>query len=431
MKTQLTVASLLAALLIPGSTVFAQDMDNAKSAPVSYKIEKRLEKYTRPIMFTPTKATAVNGGIAENIMTTTQNIHNKDAHFLKKGTVKIIGEDQFSAWEAVSDEGGADHDQTAPNPLTYYAAGASSSLLTQVERMIQVMDLDVEEVKVESKIFFRWNDTMTADWSGYTDKVISNILIKSGESAATIAELKERALNAWAVGEGLANKTTIDVGIIVNADKWAGLTPRAGRVDTPVSIDNGRVITNVTPDLKLETVEVEDDLSLDMQNLPNPLIFSEISIAESANDPERPYMHKIRAKSLTENYQTWELYTDDSRGYEGQGKAPTSRDYFSVGTSFCLMSQLTAGNAYYRQQGIDIPDFRVEHQFDYQQDNFMTPTMAGHLDGVITRIVVTSAADAEALNAYARMALKMCFAGEGIQNETEMLSAVYLNGVKL
>ena len=62
------------------------------------------------------------------------------------------------------------------------------------------------------------------------------------------------------------------------------------------------------------------------------MAFPEIAIAQSANDKTRPYLHKIRAKSLTENYQTWELYTDDSRGYKGIDKAPTSRDYFSIGT---------------------------------------------------------------------------------------------------
>ena len=126
-------------------------------------------------------------------------------------------------------------------------------------------------------------------------------------------------------------------------------------------------------------MEVEKDLAVEMGNFPDPFVFTEISITESANDPERPYMHKIRAKSLTQNYQTWELYADDSRGYPGIDKAPTSRDYFTAGTSFCLKSQLTAAKMFYKKQGIDIKDFRVEHQFNYQQDNFMTPTMTGHL----------------------------------------------------
>jgi uncharacterized OsmC-like protein len=426
MKTKFGAASILAALLISGGVAHAQNAEN--QAPKNYQIETRLDNYTRPITFTPTMATAVIGAITENIMTTTQPILNKEAPFLKKGMVKPVGEDQFSAWELVSDEGGSTHNQTAPNPLTYFAAGASSSLLTQVERFIQIMDLDVANVKVESKIFFRWTDPMSKNWSGYTDKVISNILIDSSEAPEKIAELKEKALNAWAVGEGLANKTAIAVGIYVNTDDWAGLQSRPGAVSSPISIDNGRTITNVTPDLDLQTVEVEEDLSADMNNFPDPFVFTEISIAESAQDAARPYLHKIRAKSLTENYETWELYADDSRGYEGIDKSPTSRDYFTAGTSFCLMSQLTIGKMYYQQQGIAIDDFRVEHQFNYQQDNFMTPTMTGHLDGVTTSVIVTTDAGTDVATDYAKLGLSMCFAGEGVQNETEMDSNIYLNG---
>ena len=194
----ITIAALL--FLISGFAAHAQSDGNKESK--TYPIEARLDNYTRPITFTPTKAEPVNGAITENIVTTTQNILNKEAGFLKKGLVKPVGEDKFSAWEMVSDEGGKTHKQTAPNPLTYYAVGASSSLLTQLERVIQIMDLDVDEVKVESKIFFRWSDPMTDHWTGYTDKVISNILIESNESPEVIAELKERALRAWAVGEG-------------------------------------------------------------------------------------------------------------------------------------------------------------------------------------------------------------------------------------
>jgi uncharacterized OsmC-like protein len=426
MKTKLSALLTLVTFFISASAAYAQNDANQSSKV--YQVETRLDNYTRPTTFNATKANPVNGAIAENIVTTTQNILNKEAVFLKKGLVKPVGEDQFSAWELVSDEGGSTHHQTAPNPLTYYAAGASSSLLTQVERLIQIMDLDVEDVKVESKIFFRWSDPMTGKWSGYTDKVIANIIIKSNESPEKIKELKEKALKAWAVGEGLANKTTIDVGILINADDWAGLEARPGKVESPVSIDNGRTITNVTPDLDLQTVAVEEDFAVDMHKFPNPFTFSEISIAESAHDVSRPYLHKIRAKSLTENYETWELYADDSRGYEGIDKAPTSRDYFTVGTSFCLMSQLTANKMYLQKQGITVDDFRVEHQFNYQQDNFMTPTMTGHLDGVITRVIVKSGAAKEVLTDYAKQALRMCFAGEGIQNATEMETGLYLNG---
>lgn len=426
MKNHVGTLAILLALLVSVSAVYAQNTED-HSLKV-YQIETRLDEYTRPTTFTPTKAIPVNGALSENIMTSTQRILNRKAPFLKKGLVKPAGEEGLSAWELVSDEGGAAHHQTAPNPLSYYAAGISSSLLTQVERGIQILDLDVDDVKVESRIIFRWADTMTDTWSGYTDKVTTNIIITSNESPKKIRALKDLAINAWAVGEGLAHKTTIDAAVVINADSWAGLTPRAGKVETPISMDKGFKLTDVTSDLNLRTIPFEKDLSLDMHNIPNPLIFSEISVAESARDTAHPYLHRIRAKSLTENYATWEMYADDSRGYEGADKAPTSWDYFTIGTSFCLMSQLTANHAYFQKQGVDIKDFRVEHQFDFQKDHFMTPTMTGHLDNVITRVIVQGDAEKAALERFARQSLRTCFAGEGIQNETEMDSNVYLNG---
>ncbi|KAG1694968.1 HTH-type transcriptional activator CmpR [Nymphon striatum] len=228
-----------------GSAVYAET--DTKQDSKTYKIATRLSDYTRPITFTPTKAIPVNGAITENVVTTTQNILNKEAHFLKKGIVKPVGEDQFSAWELVSDEGGSDHS-------------------------------------------LKFDDPMTKKWSGFTDKVISNILIKSNESPEKITALKEMAFKAWAVGEGLANKTTIDAAIVINSDNWSGMTVHAGKVESPISIDNGFTLTNVTPDLTFETMEVEEDLAFGMMNMPNPMIFPEIAIAESAYDAGRPYM---------------------------------------------------------------------------------------------------------------------------------------------
>lgn len=92
------------------------------------------------------------------------------------------------------------------------------------------------------------------------------------------------------------------------------------------------------------------------------------------------------------------------------------------------MSQVTAKRMYLHMSGIDIDDFRVGHQFNYQQDNFMTPTMTGHLDSVITKVIVQGDLAEGVLTDYAKEVLRMCFAGEGVQNATEMHSNVYLNG---
>jgi len=423
-KKNMSISVILLTLLISGEKSYAQN--EAMQSPKDYSVIKRVDNFNQPTTFYPKKAIPVNGAITENIVTSAKRVLNKEKPFLKKGVVKAIGEDDFSAWQMTSDEGG--HPQSAPNPLSYFVTGAASDLLTQVEKSIQIMRLEIEDVKVETEFFFRWSDIMTDNWSGYTDKVVTNIIIKSNESPEKIKELKKMAINAWSVGEALANTTAIDAANVINGDNWEGQEASPGIVSSPVSNDNGRIITNTTPALQLQTIEVKADLSLDMNNPPKDMRFSEIGIAESANDAKRPYLHRVRAKSLTSNYETWELYADDSRGYEGINTAPTSRDYFTLGTSFCLMSQLIPNLMYFQKKGVKIDDFRVEHQFNYQQDNFMTPTMKGHLDDVIIRIVVKSEADEKLVNQFADQALRCCFAGEGIKNATEMDTDIYLNG---
>ena len=416
-KRNVNLVALLMALFISTTATYAQE---------NYSVVKRVDNFNQPTTFYPTIATPFNGAISENIVTSAKRILNGEKPFLKKGVVKTVGEENFSAWQMTSDEGG--NPQSAPNPLTYFTAGAASDLLTQVERCIQIMELNVENVKVETEFFFRWSDILTDKWSGYTDKVVSNIIVESNEPTEKIKELKEMAIKAWSIGESLANKTPIDKANIINGDDWDGKAAQSGQISSPVSKDNGRTISNTTAPLKLQTIEVKPDIDMDMNNFPNELIFSEVGIAESAHDTQRPYLHKLRAKSLTAHYKTWELYSDDSRGYKGINTAPTSKEYFTLGTSFCLMSQLTPNQKCFAKKGIKIDDFGVEHQFNYRESNFMTPAMTGEMTEVATRILVKSNADKKLANDFAVQALRCCFAGEGIVYETEMKTSIFLNG---
>lgn len=414
-----SISAMLIALTMSIGTSFAQE---------NYSVVKRLDNFNQPTTFYPTKATPVNGAVSENVVTSSKRLLSKEKPFLKKGVVKTVGEKNLSAWEMTSDEGG--HPQSAPNPLTYFTAGAASDLLTQVERCIQIMDLDVEAVKVETEIFFRWDDIMTDNWSGYTDKAVTNIVVKSNEPVEKIIALKEMAVRAWSIGESLANTTPIDKEFIINGDDWDGKAAQPGQIPSPVSVDKGRTISNTTAAIKMETIDYNEpaDMKMDLQNPPKEMRFSEIGIAESANDAERPFLHKVRAKSLTPNYETWELYADDSRGYEGEMAAPTSREYFTLGTSFCLMSQLAPNMMYFQQKGAQIEDFGVEHQFNYRQNNFMTPATTGEMTDVVTRILVKNNGSEKLANEFATQSLRCCFAGEGIVQATEMETNIYLNG---
>ncbi|WP_195715203.1 OsmC family protein [Ancylomarina sp. 16SWW S1-10-2] len=424
MKTKNTasVMTLLLALLLGTGTSYAQNNEDS----ADYSVMSRLDMSPRPAGFQPTKATPVNGAYIQSVTTASSRVLNDETIMLKKVSVQALGEKGFSPWEFLCDEGGHTYEQSAPNPLSYMVAGISSSLLTSVEQAIKVMDLDVASAKVEAKVFFRYDDPFTPKWLGYTDKLVANILIESDEPAEKIAELKKMAVQAWAVGECISNPTPVDAQFEYNTKIWETESASLGKVIGDESYDNDLMITSKGNNPKPESFKLGTDVS--MEKFTNPFIFEVVSISESANDVQRPYLHKIKIKAIQENYAAWDIYADDSRGYEGLDKAPTSGDYFTAGTSLCLMSQLTGWSEVLKHQGIEINDYRAEHQFNYQVDNYMTPSATGHVDNVITRILIKSNASEKVMSDYAIHALGTCFAGDAVSMETPTEVGIYKNG---
>lgn len=421
-KNNASVMILLIALLISAGTINAQN----KEALTDYNVISRLDLSPRPAGFQPIKAIPVNGTYIESVVTASNRVLNDESIMLKKVSVQPIGDSDFSPWQFLCDEGGHTYEQSSPNPLSYMVGGISSSLLTRVEQAIKIMDLNVASAKVEAKVFFRFNDAFTPKWTGFTDKVIANILIDSDEPTEKIAEVKRMAVQAWAIGECITNPTLVDAQFAFNTKIWETESARSGKVAGSDSYDNGMKITSKGNKLEPESFKLGADVS--MAEFTNPFKFEVVSISESANDAQRSYLHKIKIRAIQENYLEWDVYADDSRGYEGIDKAPTSSDYFTAGTSLCLMSQLTGWSEFYKHQGIEFDDFRVEHQFNYQVDNYMTPSATGHVDGVTTRILIKSGSSEKVMSDFAKNALGTCFAGEAITGSTTTEIGVYQNG---
>lgn len=426
------VAILLALLMIGGSG-FAQDIrTTGKKNEVSskeYAVISRSDLSPRPAGFQPNEAKAVNGAYIESVLTVSSRVLNEETIMLKKVSVQAIGEKGFSPWELLCDEGGHTYEQSAPNPLSYMVGGISSSLLTQVELAIKIMDLDVASAKVEAKVFFRFDDPFSPNWRGYTDKLVANILIESDEAVEKIEEVKRMAVQAWAIGECIINPTPVDAQFAYNTKIWETESASGGKVANSDSYDNGMKISSKGNIPAPESFRLGADVS--MEEFTNPFLFEVVSISESTNDAQRPYLHKVKIRAIQENYASWDIYADDSRGYEGIDKAPTSRDYFTAGTSLCLMSQLTGWSEFYNHQGIEIKDYRVEHQFNYLVDHYMTPSATGHVDGVITRILMKSGVSENIMSEYAKNALGTCFAGDAVLKSTPTEIGIYLNSVRL
>lgn len=424
MKTikNVSAVALLTALLLSSGVSYTQN----SSVSTDYHVMSRLDQSPRPAGFQPKKATPVNGAYTESVATAASRVLNDETIMLKKVSVQPINDTDFSPWQFLCDEGGHTYEQSSPNPLSYMTGGISSSLLTRVEQAIKIMDLDVTSAKVETKVFYRFDDPFTPKWTGFTDKVIANILIESDEPAEKITALKRMAVQAWAVGECIMEETPVDAQFAYNTAIWKTESARQGKVAGADSYDNDMKITSKGNKLEPKSFKLDADVS--MEKWVNPFVFKVVSISESANDAQRPYLHKVKIRALQENYVTWDVYTDDSRGFEGIDKAPTSRDYFTAGTSLCLMSQLTGWSEMYKRQGIEIDDYRVEHQFNYQVDDYMTPSATGHVDAVTTRILMKSDANEKVMHEFATNALRTCFAGEAVVGATTTEIGIFQNG---
>ncbi len=280
---------------------------------------------------------------------------------------------------------------------------------------------------------------MSTQWAGFTDKVIANILIKSKEPAEKISELKELALRSWVAGDGLANATEIEPELVINGEHWDKMNSVNGSVPNDVSVDNDLTLTSKASTLKPETIELGEDVGIGPTSIfKKDIKFAVVAIAESAKDSQRPYLQKIKVRAIQKNYAARNLYVDDSydhngNGYDGLDKAPTSLDYLSAGTTFCLTSQLDLNFKFFRIinrsfSKHQIDDYRVEQQLNFRTENFMTPEMTGFTDKVITRIILKGQVFEENAMKFFNQSLQMCFAGEAFKDETEIVSTTYLNG---
>lgn len=399
--------------------------------PVAYNVISRVNGTPDTVELEPSLALTSEDDLNENVALVVERVLNDQSFMLKKGTVQPVSVEGSSSWELLCDEGGTDSDQTAPNPLTYLTTGITSNLLTQVQKGIEVMDLEVDSVRVEAEVAFSYDNAMSADWVGYTDSVKANIVIESDETEEVLIALQEMALNAWVAGEGLANETPIYPELIINGEYWDEIASLPGGVVGDVSIVDDLKVTDRTTELEPLTIVLGEELPT-MEVLkegvgPNgfDMEFVVVAIAEMVEDPDRPYLQEVKVHAIQEHYIPWTLYVDDSIGNEGEDKAPSSLDYLTAGTGLCLTSQLSALAMSMQEQ---LEDYRVEQEINFRQENTMTEDMAGYTDSIVTYIIVNGQAPDEAFKEFSNLALQMCFAGESFLNETEMINSLYVNG---
>lgn len=360
-----------------------------------------------------------------NIVSATEMVQNDTSSMLKRAYMQRTGIDSYTGWAIMADEGAEEGKYPhGPSPLSYYTGGVASNLHTQVDMAAKAIGITLDKVSVEVVNDFHWDKMLDSDGTGHLGKTSVRILIESSASIAEIERVKQIAIDAWAAGQALMNKTPVTPTLIVNGENWSHYKASPGTTESVESYDGELKLSSVTPTVKLPSHiklwEKVPEMSMDTMN---NLTFQIYAITESLNNSERPDFKRVIVSSPTG--ETWELYSDEFMSKDDKPLAPTSLEYFSVGTSLCLTSQTTLVST---TMGMDYDDYRVEHRFEYGQKNYKTPEMKGSLDMVHTYIFVDSDESKETLETFFNKSLALCFAGEGLTNETEMDISTYLNG---
>jgi uncharacterized OsmC-like protein len=362
-----------------------------------------------------------------NIGTVTDMVKNEESSMFKIARVQTAGIEDYTGWQLLADEGAAEGEYPfGPSPLSYYTGGLASNLHTQILMAAEAWGVVLDDVTVEVINDFHWEDMMEDDGTGHLGLSTVNIIIKSDESEEVIERIKETAINGWAAGQALMNETEVVPNLVINGDNWNLYNATPGTSPNEVSYDGDVLMSSVTEEVVYpeytELWEEEESLLVNMDTM-NNLTFQIYAIAENMNNPERPYYQSVTIS--TPSGESWELYADEFMGDNDIPLAPTPLEYFTVGTSLCLTSQTTLVNS---MMGLDAADYRVEHFFEYSQENMNTADMTASLDTVQTYVFVKSDESQETLETFFNKSLALCFAGEGLVNETDMNINMYVNG---
>lgn len=395
----------------------------------NYQVIDRNDGALAPTSFEPSVANTIEG--ATNVIAITEMMKNENSTMAKIGRVQSVGVDDYTGWHVIADEGAKEGEYPlGPSPLSYYTSGLAANLHTQIIKAAEVKGISLDLVKVEVMNSFRWNEMLSPNGAGFLDETNTNIIIESSVSEKDIQEIKDMALASWTAGEALRNETVIQPSLVVNGNHWENYRAVPGTTLSEVSIVDGLMVSSVSeapkqPKYLVPAVKEEMGLTLDFNALSN-MEFEIFAISESAGNSERPYLKKITVSTPTS--ETWEIYSDEFMQDNDSPLAPTSLEYFTVGTALCLTSQTTLVSA---MMGLEFTDYRVENQIDYRQEGIDSTEMVGYTDTVHSYILIESEESQERLNTFFTKSLSLCFAGEGLKNETAMNTDLYLNGIKI
>ena len=396
-----------------------------------YQVIERNDKALAPTSFIPSVVDTILSNNDSYIVAITEMVKNEKSKMLKKGMVQTLGVADDTGWQVLADEGAAEGEYPfGPSPLSYYTAGLASNLHTQIVKAANEKSVALDNITVEVSNTFRWNKMSSIKGAGFLDVSTANINIDSDIEEETIQTIIEVALNTWTAGNALRNKTVIEPHLIINGNNFDTYKASPGTSNSEISLDGDFLLTSVThiptKPKYLELKAPKNEGIFNMLSTMDNLEFEIFAISESVDNNERPYLNKVTIS--TPSGETWEIYADEFINENDKTLAPTSLEYFTLGTALCLTSQTTLVSA---MMDLEFTDYRVENQIDFRQEAIDSTEIVRYIDTVHSYILIQSDESQERLERFYNQSLSLCFAGEGLKSVTEMKIHYYLNGKQI
>jgi len=123
------------------------------------------------------------------------------------------------SWELYADEFMGDKDiPLAPTPLEYFSLGTSLCLTSQTTLVNAVMGLDASDYRVEHFFEYSQKDMSTPNMTASLDTVETYIFVESDKSQDQLEKFYKKSLALCFAGDGLVNKTDMNINTYVNGD---------------------------------------------------------------------------------------------------------------------------------------------------------------------------------------------------------------------
>ena len=130
-----------------------------------------------------------------------------------------------------------------------------------------------------------------------------------------------------------------------------------------------------------------------------------------------------------EHLSQFNVFSDEGANLGGGNTAPTPIGYFMLGAGFCALTQLTR---YAKMMKIDIKGAKATASSRYRTEgSVLRETIQGTPNGFTIAIDVVSDDPPERVAALVRNAEAGCFVMQAIENPTEVIREVTLNGAPL